>query len=935
CHGKLNDLILQGESSIDDLKGIFAVLEARYVDLSKLDEEVLEKLYEIDDGDDVNSEAVAEMEAVDDYRVKFHAVQTKLGQLSASLDISANRSISEHSDCNRRSLCLPKIDLFKYNGDISQWITFWAQFSHINADESLSPEEKFQYLLQATIPKSRARVIVESFPPSGDNYSKAIESLKDRCGRSDLLIEYYVRELLKLVLSHGELELPILYDRLETQLRALETLKIVSDNYAAILLPHIESCLPAELLRLWQRANTDRSASLKEQMNSLMTFLRAEVEADERVILASSRISDAEKITQNRKSFVPTASELANVNTGQDCSFCRGRHEAFACKKAQTMSLEEKKEQLFKARACFGCGRFDHPARYCRARCTSCGGRHISLLCDKSGSNRSQEVDLLSINHNMAVMESKEVFLQTFCAIMYNNEKRQKVRVLIDSGSQRSYVLSALAEQLLYRPIGEERLMHSLFGGTSTGEMKHSLYKVRLHNMSGSFACNFSALSQDNIAVSIPSAVLNDNIKSDLAVHGIQLVEDAPGPIDILIGADIAGKIWSGNRKILSSELVAVETSFGWTLMGTCKSRDNKVTVGLATTITITAITIVDETNLWRLESLGISDPAEKKTKEERRLDAMEHFKKTVEFDGERYRVQLPWNEMITELPNNYYYDYYYYYYRGLAEKRLIQSSKKLVHDGRLQNAYQSVIHEWLSLGIIEQAEDEDSGHYLPHRPVVKESSSTTRVRPVFDGSAKMSGYPSLNDCLEAGPNLIELIPDILSRFRDGLIGVSADIEKAFLQIEIHPDDRPYLKFLWKTADQDVIVFRHNRVVFGVTCSPFLLMAVLDHHLDLQLVQADEQEIEWLKLMMRSFYVDNLACSLNTVSDVKIFKTVATRVMASGGFNLRGWEYTSDADSHTPSQLLGLKWNRQDDTLTLNMDWWEKWTKTVSERIYR
>jgi hypothetical protein len=70
-----------------------------------------------------------------------------------------------------------------------------------------------------------------------------------------------------------------------------------------------------------------------------------------------------------------------------------------------------------------------------------------------------------------------------------------------------------------------------------------------------------------------------------------------------------------------------------------------------------------------------------------------------------------------------------------------------------------------------------DEGHYLTHRPVVKESG-TTRVRPVFDASARERGQPSLNQCLEEGVNLMEIIPTLLLRFLLHWIGIIADIRK-------------------------------------------------------------------------------------------------------------------------------------------------------------
>ncbi|GIY98476.1 hypothetical protein CEXT_502391 [Caerostris extrusa] len=110
-------------------------------------------------------------------------------------------------------------------------------------------------------------------------------------------------------------------------------------------------------------------------------------------------------------------------------------------------------------------------------------------------------------------------------------------------------------------------------------------------------------------------------------------------------------------------------------------------------------------------------------------------------------------------------------------------------------------------------------GHYLPHRPVIKSSSLTTKVRPVFDASFKQPVYSSLNKCLSAGSSLSEQISPLLLRFRANAIGVIADIKQAFLQLSVRPEDRNFLRFLWwNTEDRSKLeFFRHCRVVFGVT----------------------------------------------------------------------------------------------------------------------
>ena len=112
-----------------------------------------------------------------------------------------------------------------------------------------------------------------------------------------------------------------------------------------------------------------------------------------------------------------------------------------------------------------------------------------------------------------------------------------------------------------------------------------------------------------------------------------------------------------------------------------------------------------------------------------------------------------------------------------------------------------------MSKGIIEQVEEsqllnagpnQTSMHYLPHHAVVKQDGQTTRVRVVYDGSAKEKfDSPSLNDCLMNGPNYIPKLFNVLIRFRSYPIALTSDIKKAFLMIHVAEADRNYLRFLW------------------------------------------------------------------------------------------------------------------------------------------
>ena len=110
--------------------------------------------------------------------------------------------------------------------------------------------------------------------------------------------------------------------------------------------------------------------------------------------------------------------------------------------------------------------------------------------------------------------------------------------------------------------------------------------------------------------------------------------------------------------------------------------------------------------------------------------------------------------------------------------------------------------------------------HYLPHHPVIRTDKSTSRVRIVYDASAKRDG-PSLNDCLETGPNTLPQIIDILLRFRLNKIALISDIKQAFLNVSIPESDRDFLRFLWVNdinSNETEIIIR--RFAFGTTASP-------------------------------------------------------------------------------------------------------------------
>ena len=312
--------------------------------------------------------------------------------------------------------------------------------------------------------------------------------------------------------------------------------------------------------------------------------------------------------------------------------------------------------------------------------------------------------------------------------------------------------------------------------------------------------------------------------------------------------------------------------------------------------------------DLWELDVLGIRDPVEKTNRYLKEKDVKEHFLETVSRnESGRYSVDLPWSEDHAPISRNF----------ELAKRRCEKLIIKLNNEN-LYDIYDETLKEWHKENIIEIVPEDEIDlfcHYLPYRHVVK-AGSTTKIRPVFDASARERGFPSLNECLEKGPNLIEIISDTLLKFRENEIAVVADIRRAFLQIEINKRDRDFLRFLW-VHEGKLTVFRHRRVVFGLTCSPFLLEAVIELHM-INALKEDRWSQDIVQKLATSFYVDNCTTSLKSREELNQFILQAREIMATGGFDLRGWEFTHDFAEKTTTLVLGILFNKIHDTLSIN-----------------
>ena len=237
-----------------------------------------------------------------------------------------------------------------------------------------------------------------------------------------------------------------------------------------------------------------------------------------------------------------------------------------------------------------------------------------------------------------------------------------------------------------------------------------------------------------------------------------------------------------------------------------------------------------DVSKIWALDSIGISDDPYQKDDQV----AQEIFDKTVKFEDNRYHVCWPWKPDTAKecIPDN----------EQLAKGRFRSLTKRLATDDDLRSKYATIIADQHKADIIETVSDETVSHavhYIPHQPVITPQKTTTKVRIVFDASARANKQSkSLNDCLYRGPVILEDLAGLLIRFRTHTIAMTADIEKAFLQVGLQMPDRDVTRFFWykdihqPPSPSNIQIYRFRRVPFGVISSPFLLGATIRHHLE-------------------------------------------------------------------------------------------------------
>ena len=559
--------------------------------------------------------------------------------------------------------------------------------------------------------------------------------------------------------------------------------------------------------------------------------------------------------------------------------------------------------------------------------CRKCTGRHHHSICQRE--REEQPETNVTVTASSQTRTSENILLQTArtFALKDNQSKKVPVRILFDSGSQRSYITDELCDKLNLRVEGKENLNLNTFGSNRYRKQSCTRVKVRIEIMDRNFV-EITALSHPVICSPVKSPV---NVNKYTHLLGLELADssdvNASDNIDILIGANFYHEFVLGETIRGASGPVAVNSRLGWLVSGPSGSViDNDVDTYVVSNLVIEnfrdSVDVPSESSeltaafkqVFEVESQeSIRDIESEKTSF---IEAC-----NIRKIEDRYVTGLPWKSDIDEsLSDN----------RSVCLNGLKSLHSRLKRDPEVFNSYHNIFQEQLKTGVIERVptelENKENVHMMPHHGVVRKDRQTSKLRVVFDGSAKTSPNSlSLNDHLEIGPNFVPSLFDLIIEFRSHAIALTADIEKAFLQISIQESDRDYLRFYWFddiTSDNPTIVqYRYCRLPFGLTSSPVILGATLHTHLS----KYRETYPEAFNILSR-FYVDDLTGGCACIqSGMNIYKA-AKEICSSAGFNLRKWASNSkqlieqitalESDSNVAIHSISDQSNNNGDSLS-------------------
>lgn len=867
---------------------------------------------------------------------------------------------------------LPTITIPHFSGSYTEWKTFHDIFrSIVHKNNKLPGSHKFQYLLGAL--SGEPRDLIAGFDISDDDYPKAWKLLTERYNDKPSTFMHIMNQFASLepVTTEDADQLRELIKSTSACLKSLTAVGLVEDQIGSIIAYYLMRKLPVATLSYWEQTR-DRTKlpQFEDIKGCIETRIRiasvaSKVNRESVTPIASHKFkceNQSKSCHQSRSKKHPpkssqsfhTSSAPQSSNSKQPafqssskssekkftCPVCNGdSHPLRTCNKFLGMSATERKSTVEHLKHCVNCLAYNHTDAKCRSShtCFHCGERHHSLL----HVSKSTEANPIQTNTHLAAttvnacntqhqsFSSSNVLLATAIVTVLDAADRPcSLRALIDQGSEANFLTeSALtALQLPKQPV--QAVINGI--GASNNHSKYIASITLRSRTNKAFTTTVETFVLGKLTNLLPSVGFKPQRWDHIA--GLTLADPTyhcPGQIDLILGAEIFAQIiMSGVKSGPPGTPVAQQTQLGWILSGRVSTesiRTNTVS-SLHTTANIEAL-------MERFISVESIEDVNPMTTEEQWCEKF--FVDTHRRNEEgRFIIRLPFRFLFdpdAKLGRS----------RDIAVKRLHQLERRLAQNSNLKEEYVKAINEYLLSNRMQpttHTECETDGHvnsaYLPHHAVFKESSTSTKLRVVFDASRQTTNGKALNDILVVGPTIQADIVTIVTNWRFHRIAFTADVQKMYLQVKVDERDIEYQRIVYRNdASEPIQDFCLNRLTFGTSSAPFQAIRCVN-----QLAEYEQSNFpEASVIMTNDTYVDDVISGGDDVPTVQKLHRDLVEMMKRGGFELKKWSSNSneiletipesDRELKLPVELnandnikaLGIAWNPAADTFTFHL----------------
>nr|XP_049697612.1 uncharacterized protein LOC126054832 isoform X1 [Helicoverpa armigera] len=617
----------------------------------------------------------------------------------------------------------------------------------------------------------------------------------------------------------------------------------------------------------------------------------------------------------NIKQYKHSSGSSETSRSPLSCPMCQKDHFIFQCDKFKSLPVQSRISKAQTSNVCLNCLRPGHNIYKCKmGHCKYCREKHNTLLhFDRDTVVPNQTTSTLaSVNH---LSTSRVVLLSTALVNVSDAEgNAHTARILLDNGSTTNLISQELARKLNISTYTVESKVRGINDQSSCCTQGCS---ISLKSINGDYEIDIDCYVMSKISSSVPNTYIdvhNIGIPTNIVLADPQFY--VPSPIDILVGAEVFWNVLGTNRIELGKSMPTLfESKLGWLLSGVIKQSNS------SSHLCLMADNLqADLDRFWKLDSVSSKHTL---TREERSCEEL--FLKSTYRDADgRFVVSIPLKESPDVLGDSY----------NMAKRRFLSLERRLARDSSLKQLYVNFMNEYINLGHMSEYNPSNSSfsNYLPHHGVLKESSSTTKLRVVFDASATTSSGKSFNQIQMVGAQLQDDLLTILLRFRQHQIVVCADIEKMYRQTRLDDVFRPLQLILWRAEPSHQLkTYSLNTVTYGTASAPFLATRCL-------LRLAEEcSDLSTQFTIAHDYYVDDYLSGGSSVVEVleKCSKVIAA--LQTAKYNLRKWRSNSSevleglcqdhisnsdfvdlSDSET-SKTLGLNWRCSSDIFSFSV----------------